>query len=119
MFALALLKIPVSGLGPALAFYEGALGLPAEFVAEEYGWAQLAGAGLPLALYVPGKGGGNRRPGGSLDFHLAHPSPAALLTQIEAAAPDAGAALHSNADGSQSLECRDPDGNEIKIMKSA
>lgn len=68
----ALLKIPVADLSVSVPFYEAALGIQAVFVAEECGWAQFDGATLALALYVPGRGGGDRRPGGSVDFHLDH-----------------------------------------------
>ena len=111
---LAVLKIPVTKLDRSVRFYETALGLKAAFMAEEFGWAQLEGAGVPLALYVPGKGGGDRPVGGSLDFHLGSPALDDLLAAVKTVAPDA--ALHENADGSRSLEFSDPDGNLVKIM---
>ena len=55
---LATLKIPVSSLSRALAFYEGALGWAPFFRSDAYGWAQLETGGPPLARYVPGQGGG-------------------------------------------------------------
>jgi catechol 2,3-dioxygenase-like lactoylglutathione lyase family enzyme len=72
MPGVALLKIPVTDIDRAVAFYHEAPGLAATFVAGEYGWAQLDGASVAIALYLPGKGGGNRSPGGSVDFHLTH-----------------------------------------------
>jgi len=111
----SLLKVPVADLQRAVAFYESALPLQAKFVAEEYGWAQLDGASLAIGLYVPGMGGGDRTPGGTLDFHLSHPRLDELLDDAEAADPDAS--IQSNADGSRSLELTDPDGNVLKIME--
>lgn len=113
----AILKIPVSDLATAVDFYERALGLQARVIAEEYGWAQLDGATVALALYVPGKGDGNRRAGGTVDFHLSSNRLDALLEQVRRVSPDA--ALHENADRSRSLEFTDRDGNVIKVMGRA
>jgi len=117
MFQLNTLKVPVTDLGAAVAFYRDALGLTATFVAEEFGWAQMDGAGLPLALYVPGRGGGDRPPGGMLDFQLACADPAPLLTFFFN--DSAYSEIYTNADGSRSLEFTDPDGNTWKVMAPA
>lgn len=117
MIGVALLKVPVTDLVNSVAFYEQALGLQAQFVAEKYGWAQLDGATIALALYVPGKGGGDRTPGGSVDFHLHHPDLDALHGGLPQIAEHVG--LHENDDGSRSLEFCDPDGNLIKVMQQA
>lgn len=116
MIGLALLKIPVSDLARSVVFYEQVLGHQAAFTAEEYGWAQFDFADIGLALYVPGKGGGDRVIGGSLDFHLHHPDLADLRKNLPDDADQVG--IHENADGSKSLEFCDPDGNVIKIMQS-
>ncbi|MCY6382326.1 VOC family protein [Hoeflea prorocentri] len=116
MIGVALVKIPVSDVNRSVAFYEKALDLTVLFVAEEYGWAQFEASGMGLALYVPGKGGGERPIGGSVDFHLHHSDLDALLDGMPAEATDAG--IHENADGSRSLEFSDPDANLIKIMES-
>ncbi|MEM6762598.1 MAG: VOC family protein [Pseudomonadota bacterium] len=114
MFKVSLIKVPVSDLARAVSFYEVALGVRAVFVAEEYGWAQLDGLGTPFALYVPGKGGGDRALSGSVDFHLSHPDVDALHATVSAVAADA--VLAKNDDGSRSLEFSDPDGNTLKVM---
>ncbi|WP_299043767.1 VOC family protein [uncultured Tateyamaria sp.] len=111
---LALLKIPVSDLARSVPFYETVLGQPAAFVAAEFGWAQFHHPEPGLALYVPGQGGGDRTPGGSVDFHLSAQDIDALRDRIAAIADTAR--IHENADGSRSLEFKDPDGNDIKIM---
>jgi len=113
--ALDLVKIPVSDLASSVTFYEAALGLKAGFVSQEYGWAQLDGASMAFALYVPGRGGGSRSPGGSVDFHLSHDRIDDLYGAVAKIASDAG--LHTNADGSRSLEFSDPDGNVLKVME--
>jgi len=115
MLGVALLKVPVTDINRAVGFYEDALGLAARFVAAEYGWAQLDGASVAIALYVPGRGGGDRSPGGSVDFHLSHDRLDELLSTVRRAAPDAE--IHDNDDGSRSLEFTDPDGNSIKVMQ--
>ena len=111
---LSTLKIPVGDLARSVAFYEAALGLKSLFVSEEFGWAQMDGADIPLALYVPGKGGGESPLGRGLDFQLAHDDLDALAETVRSVAP--GAKIFTNADGSRSLEFTDPDGNLIKIM---
>lgn len=115
MLGVSLLKIPVRDLRASVTFYEQALGLQVEFAAEEYGWAQLDGASVALALYQPGRGGGHREPGGSVDFHLSHDRLDELLARVRAAGVKA--VIHRNDDGSASLEFRDPDGNSLKIMQ--
>ena len=112
---LDLIKLPVTDIPRSVAFYETALNLTAEFSSAEYGWAQMGGASFALALYVPGKGGGDRGPGGSVDFHLSFDDLEALHAQVRAVAPDAG--IHANDDGSRSLEFTDPDGNVLKVME--
>ncbi len=113
--ALDLVKIPVTDLSTSVSFYEAALGLRAAFVSDEYGWAQLDGASFAFALYVPDRGGGGRPLGGTVDFHLSHDRLDTLHAGAAKAAPDA--AIHTNADGSRSLEFSDPDGNIVKVME--
>lgn len=115
MLTVSLLKIPVTDLERSLAFYQRSLGLRAVSAAIEYGWAQMEGAGIPLALYVPGRGGGNRSPGGSLDFHLEHDRLEVLIAVVRQVQPAAN--IFENGDGSRSLEFLDPDGNLIKVME--
>lgn len=112
---LNLIKVPVSDITRSVAFYETALDLTAEFSSAEYGWAQMGGASFSLALYVPNKGGGDRLPGGSVDFHLSHDDLASLHQQVARVASDA--AIHANDDGTRSLEFSDPDGNLLKVME--
>jgi predicted enzyme related to lactoylglutathione lyase len=116
MLSLAFLKVPVTDLNRAVTFYTKALPLNLAFAAEEYGWAQLEAGELSLALYVPGKGGGNRTPGGSVDFQLHHPDLDALLATFKDNLPDVKAEIFENNDGSRSLEFTDPDSNELKIL---
>lgn len=115
MPAVNLLKIPVTDVGQAVRFYEAALGLSATVVVEQYGWAELDGASVPLALYVPGRGGGDRVPGGSVDFHLSHTDLDELLEQVRSVT--ATTEIHENDDGTRSLEFRDPAGNVVKVMQ--
>ncbi|MEJ6395368.1 hypothetical protein V8J82_19055 [Gymnodinialimonas sp. 2305UL16-5] len=111
---LAALKIPVTDAERAIAFYRVLFDSDPVFEAEEFGWVQFMLSDLPVALYVPGKGGGHGVPGHDLDFHLGAEALPEILARIVPQAPDA--ALHNNADGSQSLELTDPDGNALKIM---
>ncbi len=112
MIGVALLKIPVTDLVRSVPFYER-LGLKPVFVSEEYGWAQLEGAALPMALYVAGKGGGDGAPGSDAWFHLTSDD----LDGLARAFPDAP--LVTNDDGSRSLDLSDPDGNTIRVFDAA
>ncbi|MEP0068204.1 VOC family protein [Pyruvatibacter sp.] len=112
---LAFLKIPVTDLSRAVDFYCQGFGFTADFVSDEYGWAQLGGADIGLALYVSGKGGGDGMPGQDRDFHLLAPDLDALLAHVAPHAP--AAAIATNDDGSRSLDVKDPDGNGLRIME--
>lgn len=116
-YSLSLLKIPVSDIVVSAPFYRDGLGFEEQFVAEEYGWAQFQAGDLPIALYKPGMGGGNRTPGGSVDFHLSAPDLEALQAQMKAFDPALKVGIFTNDDGSETLEVADPDGNELKISK--
>lgn len=111
---LAFLKIPVTDLGRAVDFYCTGFGLSADFVSDEYGWAQLGGAEMGLALYVSGKGGGDGVPGQDRDFHLAADDLEGLLARLTPLT--AQAAIVENDDGSRSLDVKDPDRNGLRIM---
>ncbi|MEM8811428.1 MAG: VOC family protein [Pseudomonadota bacterium] len=117
MIRLAFLKLPVRDLKRAVNFYEAVFDMELDYVAEEYGWALLEGDQLSLALYVPGKGGGNREPGGSVEFQLLHPDVAALHAVLHQEFPGSKAGLHDHDDGARSLEFTDPEGNEVKILE--
>ncbi len=114
ILGVALLKVPVRDVVASVSYYEQVLGLQKKILAADYGWAQLDGATVALALYEPGKGGGDRAPGGDVDFHLHHNHLEELLERVRTLHPEA--MIHRNDDGSASLEFADPDGNRIKIM---
>ena len=118
-YQLALLKIPVTALPPAVAFYRDVLGFTLDFVAEEYGWAQLAAGTLPVGLYVPGEGGGERAVGGSVDFHLALPPTAfdtLTMTLARRGCLVDGSVQHGD-DGTTFAEAIDPSGNRLKLFR--
>jgi catechol 2,3-dioxygenase-like lactoylglutathione lyase family enzyme len=120
-YQLSLLKIPVTDIQRSAAFYHDTLGFEQQFVAPQYGWAQLKAGELPLARYKPGMGGGDGHVGGSTGFHLSLPAErfdtlaAALLVQgvlVENR-------VHHGDDGSVFIDVRDPDGNTLKIGREA
>jgi catechol 2,3-dioxygenase-like lactoylglutathione lyase family enzyme len=119
-FELSLLKIPVSDIARSALFYRESLGFKEEFVAEEYGWAQLQAGDVPLALYRPGMGGGDGKIGGSLGFHLSLPSAAfdSLAPTLKDSGVLAENMIHKGADGSVFIEVSDPDDNLLKIMRA-
>lgn len=118
-FELWLLKIPVSNVQKSAEFYKTKLGFTVDFIAEKFGWANLSSGTFSMALYEPGKGGGNREIGGSVDFHL-------ILDGVEfeplaISLKEAGLLvedmIHTGADGSTFIEVEDPDKNTLKIAK--
>lgn len=113
------LKIPVSNVTVSSAFYCDVLGWNEEFVAKEYGWAQLSSGELSLALYEVGKGGGNRIIGGTVDFHLWMDASAfdPLAEQLKTAGHLSENRIHTGNDGSTFIDIVDPDGNIIKVMR--
>ena len=109
-------RIPVNNISKATTFYRDKLQFTVDFEAEEYGWASISKDGAEVGLYVPGKGGGTRTPGGSIDFSF-------VATDFD----DYHATLTNNNvkvseiiatnDGMQVFDVVDPDGNEIVFRK--
>jgi catechol 2,3-dioxygenase-like lactoylglutathione lyase family enzyme len=119
-YKLGMLKVPVRDVEKSVQFYEKSLGFQLEFVAKEYGWAQMKTGEISIALYQPGMGGGNREFGGSVDFHLSLDGSefddVAKLMKKEGNL--AGDMIHKGNDGTTFIEIRDPDGNEIKVFRN-
>lgn len=109
-------KIPVSDLSKATAFYRDKLRFTIDFEAEEYGWASISRDEAEVGLYIPGKGGGTRPPGGSIDFSF-------VITDFETyyqTLIDNGVKvsdLIETNDGMNVFEVSDQDGNEITFRK--
>jgi|GEM_PF-847639 len=118
-YKVTLLKIPVSDITVSAKFYAEGLGFEQQFIAEKYGWAQFKAGDLSIALYKPGMGGGNRKPGGSVDFHLSVENLEQLQDRLKHFDPKLKVGIFKNDDGSETLEFTDPDGNEFKISKAS
>ena len=116
--AVQIVKIPVSDIEKALVFYRDTLGLEEEFTAPEYGWAQLRSGNLPLALYVPGMGGGNSKAGETDCLHFAISDAEGFRSQLAKANIDPDRHQYSGNDGTSYFELEDPDGNICKVMFS-
>jgi catechol 2,3-dioxygenase-like lactoylglutathione lyase family enzyme len=119
-YQLSVLKIPVSDINKSADFYRDTLKFKLEYVAEKYHWAQLSAGELPLALYEPGKGGGDAKIGGSTGFHLA-----LVPQQFDALASDLlkrGVLVENqvqhSASGSTFVQVRDPDGNILNVSRA-
>ena len=110
-------RIPVSDLTLAVAFYRDELGFIVAFQAEAFGWATIVRDGLQLGLYVPGKGGGTRAPGGTLDFAI-HVADLDGLHH-EFASVDGRGAVVETADGMRLFDVVDPSGNTITFAQDA
>jgi catechol 2,3-dioxygenase-like lactoylglutathione lyase family enzyme len=120
-YKLGLLKVPVTDVEASAAFYRDQLGLELHFAVGAYGWAQLGSGELLLALYEPGRGGGDGSVGGSTGFHLELPADEfeVLAARLAAAGVLVGGAVQRSDDGSEFLEACDPDGNTTKVLRRA
>ena len=118
-YEIQMLKVPVSDIAAAAQFYATHLGFETQFVAPEYGWAQLSAGTVSLALYRPGMGGGSGQIGGSVGFQLSLPGAEfdSLAASLLASGCLVEDRVHSGADGSTFIDVRDPDNNIIKVMK--
>lgn len=112
-----LVKIPVTDIDAAVPFYRDVLGLEAEFVASEYGWAQFKTSNIPLALYVSGMGGGTGSAGEMDGLHLSVTSFNDLDNRLKQADIQRNQVFHTGNDGTEYYELNDPDGNVIKVFK--
>ncbi|MDB5328751.1 MAG: hypothetical protein JWM57_4320 [Phycisphaerales bacterium] len=121
VYQLTLLKIPVSDITRSAAFYAETLKWEPQFVADEYGWAQFDAGGLPVALYKPGMGGGDGKPGGSTGFHLAVPADAfsALAADLLSKGVLVDNRVQQGDDGTTYVQLCDPDGNVLNIGRIA
>lgn len=111
-----MVKIPVADIERAALFYRDVLGLEEDFIVVAYGWAQFSAGNLPVALYVPGKGGGTGTPGQSDCLHLTTSDADAFRARLTAAEIDPDSHFYTGADHISYFELQDPDGNTIKIM---
>ena len=118
-YKITLLKIPVSDIDVSNQFYEEHLGFKVQYVAAEYGWAQMTAGDISLALYKPGMGGGNGQIGGSVDFHLSLPESdfQPLAKRLLERGLLSENMIHTGNDGSTFIDVLDPDKNIIKISK--
>ncbi len=119
-YMLGLLKIPVTNVEISAKFYTEKLGFKLSFVAPEYGWAQMEAGEVDLALYIPGKGGGQRTIGGNVDFHLRLDAKTfdGLANELKDAGLLMEDMIHTGNDGSTFIDVRDPDKNIVKISRT-
>lgn len=112
-----LVKVPVTSLERACAFYRDVMGLEQEFAVEEYGWAQYILGDIPLCLYVVGRGGGEGEPGGEMDFHLSVDDVKKAYDTLKDRGATFACDLVTGDDGSSFFMIADPDGNAFKVMQ--
>jgi predicted enzyme related to lactoylglutathione lyase len=119
-YQLAFLKLPVSDITRAAAFYRDALQFKEEFVAPQFGWAQLSANNLDLALYIPGMGGGNAKIGASAGFQLSLPPD--QFSTLAADLINRGVVIDNKiqigTDETIFIHVQDPDGNIIHITSA-
>lgn len=115
--AVQLIKVPVTDFGRAQVFYRDVLGLEEEFAVAAYGWGQYKVGDLPLCIYVVGMGGGDGKPGGETNFHLAVDDAKQAYAQLKSKGASLPCALTSSDDGGSFFMVADPDGNAFKIVQ--
>ncbi len=109
-------KIPISDIQRSANFYKEHLGFSIAFQSEEYGWVSIEKGSVDIGLYVPGKGGGNRALGGSVDFSLS----IADFEQTHSVLREKGvevSEIKDTDDGMQVFSITDPDQNKLIICK--
>ena len=118
-YHLGLLKIPVKDIEKSAQFYEKNLGFLVDFLAPEFSWAQMKAGEISLALYVPGRGGGERQIGGSVDFHLnlAGEDFDEMAKKMQEAGRLSGDMVHTGAEGTTFMDILDLDENIIKVFR--
>lgn len=115
-FKLNLIKIPVSDVATAVTFYRDVLGLPEEFSAPQYGWAQFRLGDVPFCLYQTGMGGGQGTPGACDSVHLTVDDIDAAYEILRARGAAVPEGIQRGNDGTAFFDLADPDGNIIKII---
>lgn len=116
---LVCVKIPVSDLSRAVAYYRDVLGMEERVTLPEYGWASLAAGEVRVGLHVPDPTGGERPPGGQVGFQLAADDLASLHDRLAARGAALPLGLFQAENGIGCLLVVDPDGNVISIIGSA
>jgi len=113
----SLLKIPVSSLARAIPFYEMLFGEKPEFASEAHGWAQFNLGQVTIALYSSGFGEDDRRPGGTLDFHLLVSQLESLRDRLRERRACVTGGLLCGTNGLRSMDIKDPDGNVLRLCE--
>lgn len=116
--SVSLVKVPVTDFAKACTFYREVLGLEEEFAVAEYGWAQYKTGGVPLCLYEVGKGGGDGKPGGEVNFHLSVSDAKKAFEEVKRRGGKMVCELVSSDDGGSFFVVGDVDGNAIKVMQA-
>ncbi|MGH7142751.1 MAG: VOC family protein [Planctomycetota bacterium] len=114
---IGLIRIPVSDLNRAVTFYRDVIGMEVEDVLDDYGYAHLMAGTLGIGLYVPGLGGGDRKPGGTLDFQLEVDNIRHLYERLRGRKALIPEGIFQSDDGTHCLELIDPDGNILLLTE--
>ena len=112
MFALHVLRVPVSDLARAKPFWTALLGVPPAEEAVDRSAARYEAGGLKILLQALGPSG-PRPLGGPLDFDLNHDDLQKLVARLP---KGRRAVIRETPDGGKFLETRDTDGNLVRVM---
>jgi len=116
---IGLVTVPTRDLARSVAFYRDVLGFEEQNTVPEFGRSTLTAGAVRLGLFIPGMGGGNRRPGGSVGFTLAVDDLGPVYEQlVQRGASMPNGIFHAD-DGQAWVEVHDPDDNVLKIVQPA
>ena len=110
-------KIPVDNLDDAVEFYTEKLFFSLLFREDSFGWATVQLENQNVGLYTPGKGGGDRTVGGTIDFSFLIDDFQNYFQKVKEQTKDVSSDVITTADNLKIFETTDPSGNVITFRE--
>jgi len=110
-------KIPVDNLNDAIAFYTEKLFFSLLFREDSFGWATVQLDNQNVGLYIPGKRGGDRKAGGSVDFSFLIDDFQNYFEKVKEKTKEDSPDVITTADNLKIFESTDPSGNVITFRE--
>ena len=111
-------KIPVDNLDDAIEFYTEKLFFSLLFREDSFGWATVQLENQNVGLYIPGKGGGDRTVGGTVDFSFLIDDFQKYFEKVKEQTKDVSSDVITTADNLKIFETTDPSGNVVTFRES-